>query len=139
MEPGTFKSLSEDLYSLGSRDKLLNTLISIRDPSSLERKVQPRCCSSSGLSWHNIYPSWIDTFWINLSKFFASKMPHSNLKEILLLLNLGIGKCPCGQTFCFASERDLDMKLRMHHKFCSELVEDFKEVMIPKKAMTLRE
>ena len=44
-------------------------------------------------------------------------MPHSNLKGRSRILS---GKCSCGQTFDFASERDMKMKLRMHLKFCSK-------------------
>ena len=47
-------------------------------------------------------------------------MPHSNFKERSHPFNSGAGKCPCSQTFDFASERDMNMKLRMHHKFCSK-------------------
>ena len=48
------------------------------------------------------------------------KMPHSNFKERAHQFNLGIGKCSCGQTFDFASERDMNMKLQMHCKFGSQ-------------------
>ena len=66
-------------------------------------------------------------------------MPHGNCKEISHPLNSGVEKCPCSQTFDFASERDWDMKLRMHHKFRSMPAEGSKQIRIPKKAMTLRE
>ena len=39
---------------------------------------------------------------------------------------LGTGKCSCGQTFKYVSTRDLNMKLRMHHKFCSNPPKSFK-------------
>ena len=55
MEPSTF-----NLRSLGFRDKLPSTLISIKDPSSSELKVEPKYSSSSGLRQHDIYPSWIN-------------------------------------------------------------------------------
>ena len=58
------------------------------------------------------------------------KMTHSNFKERSQEFNTGVGKCPCGQTFEYTSERDMKMKLRMHRRFCSNP---------PKKATTLRE
>ena len=45
-------------------------------------------------------------------------MPHSNFKDKASKFNKGIGKCPCGQTFEYTSERDMKMKLRIHHIFC---------------------
>ena len=66
-------------------------------------------------------------------------MPHSNLKERSQKFNTGIEKCPCGQTFEYTSERDMKMKLRMHHRFCSNPPKDFDKIGIPKKATTLRE
>ena len=50
------------------------------------------------------------------------KMPHSNFKEKSQEFNTGVGKCPCGQTFEYTSERDMKMKLRMHRRFCSILL-----------------
>ena len=67
------------------------------------------------------------------------KMPHSNFKERTRQFNSGIGKCPCGQTFEYTSERGMKTKLRMHHRFCSNPPKGFDKVEIPKKAMTLRE
>ena len=66
-------------------------------------------------------------------------MPHSNFKNKDYKFNLGIGKCPCGQTFEYTSERDMKMKLRMHFRFCSNAPVAFDKIGIPKKAMTLRE
>ena len=66
------------------------------------------------------------------------KMPHSNFKERSQEFNTGVGKSPCGQTFKYTSERDMKMKLRMHHRFCSN-PKGFDKTGIPKKAMTLRE
>ena len=42
------------------------------------------------------------------------KLPHSNFKERSQEFNTGVGKCPCGQTFEYTSERDMKMKLQMH-------------------------
>ena len=66
-------------------------------------------------------------------------MPHSNFKERSHQFNSGIGKCPCGQTFEYTSERDMKMKLRMHSKFCSKSPKSFNMIEIPKKATTLKE
>ena len=66
-------------------------------------------------------------------------MPHSNFKDKACEFNLGIGKCPCGQTFEYKSERDMKMKLQMHLRFCSNPPVAFDKIRIPKKAMTLRE
>ena len=67
------------------------------------------------------------------------KMPHSNFKERSQEFNTGVEKCPCGQTFEYTSERDMKMKLRMQHRFCSNPAVAFAKIGIPKKAMTLRE
>ena len=67
------------------------------------------------------------------------KMPHSNFKDKAYEFNSGIGKCPCGQTFEYTSERDIKMKLRMHLRFCSNPPVAFDKIRVPKKAMTLRE
>ena len=56
--------------TLGFPDKHSLTFISIKDPLSLEGKVESKYSSSSSfriVKWHNIYPSWIN---INLSVFF---------------------------------------------------------------------
>ena len=68
-----------------------------------------------------------------------AKMPHSNFKERSQEFNTGVGKCPCGQTFEYTSERNMKMKLRMHHRFCSNHPKGFNKIGIPKKATTLRE
>ena len=66
-------------------------------------------------------------------------MPHSSFKERSHTFNSGVGKCPCGQTFDFTSERDQNTKLLMHGKFCSKKAEGSKQRRAPKKAMTLKE
>ena len=38
-------------------------------------------------------------------------MPHSNFKKRSHAFNTGVGKCSCGQTFDYASDRDMKMKL----------------------------
>ena len=66
-------------------------------------------------------------------------MPHSNFKEGSHVFNTGVGKCSCGQTFDFISEREMKMKLRMHLKFCSKPPKGFDKIRVPKKATTMRE
>ena len=44
------------------------------------------------------------------------KMPHSNCKERSQEFNTGVGKCPCGQTFKYTSEKDMKMKLPILQK-----------------------
>ena len=67
------------------------------------------------------------------------KMPHSNFQSRATEFNMGVGKCSCGQTLDFASEREMKMKLRMHHKFCSNPPVAFNKVEVPKKATTMGE
>ena len=66
-------------------------------------------------------------------------MPHSNFKRKATEFEAGVGKCPCGQTFECASEQELAMKRRMHHRFCSNPPVAFNKIGIPKKACTMRE
>ena len=66
-------------------------------------------------------------------------MPHSNFKDKAYEFSSGIGKCPCGQTFEYKSERDMKMKLRMHLRFCSNSPKGFDKIGIPKKSCDLRE
>ena len=47
--------------------------------------------------------------------------------------------CSCGQTFECASEREIEMKCRMHCKFCSNPPVAFDKIGIPKKATMMRE
>ena len=67
------------------------------------------------------------------------KTLHSNFKERSQEFNTGVGKCPCGQTFEYTTERDMKMKLRMHCRFCSNPPKGFYKIGIFKKATTLRE
>ena len=66
-------------------------------------------------------------------------MPHSNFKESSHVFNTGVGKCSCGKTFEYASERDMKIKLRMHCRICSNPLLAFNKIGIPKKATTLKE
>ena len=51
----------------------------------------------------------------------------------------GVGRCSCGQTFECASEREIAMKRRMHHRFCSNPPVAIDKIRVPKKACTMRE
>ena len=66
-------------------------------------------------------------------------MPHSNFKGRSRIFSSGVGKCSCGQTLDFTSERDTKMKLRMHIKFCSNPPVRFDKIGVPKKACMMRE
>ena len=67
------------------------------------------------------------------------KMPHSNFKRKATEFEAGVGRCSCGQTFECASKRELAMKRRMHHRFCSNPPVAFDKISVPKKAYTMRE
>ena len=66
-------------------------------------------------------------------------MPHSNFKEGSQAFNTGVGKCSCGETFDYTSERDMKINLRMHHRFCSNSPVAFDKIRVSKKACTMRE
>ena len=89
------------------------------------------------LSWSPLLGIYHLSGMINF--FMLVKIPHINFKERSQEFNTGVGKCPCGQTFEYTSERDMKMKFRMHHRFCSNPPVAFDKIGIPKKATTLRE
>ena len=66
-------------------------------------------------------------------------MPHSNFKDKAYEFNSGIGKCSCGKTFEYASERDMKMKLQMHLRFCSNPPKGFDKIRMHRKFCTPRE
>ena len=66
-------------------------------------------------------------------------MSHSNFKERSHTFNTGVGKCSCGQTFEYTSEKDMKMKIRLHSKFCSNPPKGSDKIRVPIKAMTLKE
>ena len=66
-------------------------------------------------------------------------MPHSNFKDKAYAFNTGVGKCSCGKTFEYTSERDMAMKLRIHLKICSNPPAAFDKIGIPTKTCMLRE
>ena len=61
------------------------------------------------------------------------KMPHGDFKRKATDNGSGVGMCSCGQTFECASERELAMKHRMHHRFCSNPPVAFDKIKVPKK------
>ena len=66
-------------------------------------------------------------------------MPHSSFKRKATEFGAGVGRCPCGQTFECASERELAMKRRIHCRFCSSPSLAFNKIGITKKVCTMRE
>ena len=66
-------------------------------------------------------------------------MPHSNFKRKVTDNGAGVGRCPCDQTFECASEGELAMKNRIHHRFCSNPPLAVNKIKIPMKACTMRE
>ena len=77
----------------------------------------------------------------NLTKFFVTckMMTHSKLKERILLFNVEVSKCSCGQTVEYGSKRDWEMNVWLHRKVCSSLPEGSKQVKKTKKSITLKE
>ena len=61
------------------------------------------------LSWSPLLVCYHLSKMINF--FMLVKMPHNDFKGRSHQFNLRIGKCPCGQTFQYTSERDMKMKL----------------------------
>ena len=70
-------------------------------------------------------------------------MPHSNFKGKPYALGLGVRNHSCGQTFGYASERERELKIRLHHKFCSNPPKGTYGIGVStwpvKKARTLKE
>ena len=66
-------------------------------------------------------------------------MPHSSFKARSHVLNSGAGKCSSDQTFDFASEKEMNMKLQIHCKVCSKPPKSSNQIRMPMKAMTLKE
>ena len=66
-------------------------------------------------------------------------MPHSNFKQRSYENSTGVGKCSCDQTFDYSSPRDMDLKLRLHHRFCKNPPKGIHKIGIPKKATTFME
>ena len=66
-------------------------------------------------------------------------MPHSNFKQRSYGNSTGVGKCSCGQTFDYSSPRDMDLKLRLHLRFCKNPPKGTHKIGIPIKATTFME
>ena len=67
------------------------------------------------------------------------KMPHSTFKQMPHESNTGVSKCSCGQTFDFSSNRDMELKRRLHRKFCKRPPIGKQKIGIPMKATTFME
>ena len=65
-------------------------------------------------------------------------MPHSTFKCRPTWMDTGVVKCPCGQTFNYELDRERDMKLQMHKKFCDKWL-GTKFTSRPRKAMMTKE
>ena len=71
-------------------------------------------------------------------------MPHNKFTDKLYALSLGVRNCSSCQTFGYASERDRELKIRLHHKFCSKPPKGTYEIGVSKaqpveKATTRKE
>ena len=67
-------------------------------------------------------------------------MPHSSSFTFRVTYSgARVYKCPCGQTFESGTKRGMDMKLRLHRRFCFKLPASINRTEIPKKACTMRE
>ena len=67
-------------------------------------------------------------------------MPHSNFKQRSYENDTGVGKCSCCQTFDDSSSpRDMDLKRRLHRRFCKNPPKGTHKIGIPKKATTFIE
>ena len=66
-------------------------------------------------------------------------MTHSNFKERNHEISTGFGKCKCGQTFDYSSERDMKPNLRLHLRYCKTPPKGMYKIAVPKKATTFME
>ena len=66
-------------------------------------------------------------------------MPHSNFKKRLYENNTGFGKCTCGQTFDFSSPRDMELKCKLHRRFCKNPPKGEQKIGVLMKATTFME
>ena len=63
-------------------------------------------------------------------------MPHSNLKQRSHENSTGFAKCFCGQTFDYSSLRDMQLKQKLHRKFCTNPPKGDQKIGLPKKSTT---
>ena len=66
-------------------------------------------------------------------------MPRSNFKQRSYENTTGVGKCTCGQTFDYSSPRDMELKRKLHRRFCKNPPKGEQKKGIPMKATTLME
>ena len=67
------------------------------------------------------------------------KMPHSNFKQLPYESNTGVITCSCGQTFNCSSPKDMELKCKLHHRFCKNPPKGEQKIRIPMKATTFME
>ena len=63
-------------------------------------------------------------------------MSHSNFKQRSHKLSTGFASCSCGQTFDYSSPRDMQLKHKLHRKFCSNPPSGDQKISIPKRSTT---
>ena len=63
-------------------------------------------------------------------------MPHSNFKQRSHKNSTGFAKCSCGQTFDYSSTRDMQLKCKLHHKFCKNPPKGDQKISLPKRPTT---
>ena len=63
-------------------------------------------------------------------------MPHSNFRQRSHENSTGFAKCSCGQTFDYSSPRDMQLKRKLHRKFCKNPPKGDQKISLPKKATT---
>ena len=66
-------------------------------------------------------------------------MPHSNFTFRVTYSGTEVYECSCGQTFESGTEQRMDMKLKLHHRFCSKLPTTLNRKGVPRKAYTIKE
>ena len=65
-------------------------------------------------------------------------MPHSTFKHRPTWMDAGVVKCSCSQTFNYELDKETDVKLWIHKKFCDMSLGP-KFTRQPRKAMMLKE
>ena len=63
-------------------------------------------------------------------------MPHSNFKQRSYENDTGFAKCSCGQTLDYSSPRDMQLKRKLHRKFCTNSAKGDQKISLPKKSTT---
>ena len=127
-----FRSAKHEVHTIEVNKVALNR----DDDKRISRKdlISTFVRGHKDLSWSPLLG--VQSLILNDKFFMLVKMPHSNFKERSQVFNTGVGKCPCGQTFEYTSERNMKTKLRMHHRFCSNPPKGFDKIGIPKRTTT---